>query len=218
VRLIIPEGTLYNPTFPTALSARHLAVQRLTDVIIDALSALLPEHAIAGSQVSFPALVFQAVDPRSGDLTLLADILGGGGGARRDADGDDGIDPYTSNCAILPTEIAELEYPWLIERTELVDGSGGTGRHRGGMGIRRDYRLLAAESDGMFYVEQTDPRFGAGGRDGGGTGAPGYAAIRRAATGATEVVHGKGYVTLLEGDVIILVGAGGGGFGITHTA
>ena len=218
VRMIIPEGTLYNPIHPTALSARHLAVQRLTDVIIDALSTLMPEHAIAGSQVSFPALVFQAVDPRNGDLTLLADILGGGGGARRHADGDDGIDPYTSNCAILPAEIAELEYPWLIERTELVDGSGGSGRHRGGMGIRRDYRLLAAESDGMFYVEQTDARFAACGRDGGGDGAPGYAAIQRAATGETEVVHGKGYVTLHEGDVIILVGAGGGGFGATDSA
>jgi N-methylhydantoinase B/oxoprolinase/acetone carboxylase alpha subunit len=86
------------------------------------------------------------------------------------------------------------------------------------MGIRRDYRLLAAESDGMFYVEQTDARFAARGRDGGGDGAPGYAAIRRAATGQTEVVHGKGYVTLHEGDVIILVGAGGGGFGATDAA
>ena len=108
---------------------------------------------------------------------MLADILGGGGGARRNADGDDGIDPYTSNCAILPAEIAELEYPWLIERTELVDGSGGTGRHRGGMGIRRDYRLLATASDGMFYVEQTDLRFCASGRDGDGPGAPLYAAV-----------------------------------------
>ena len=87
--------------------------------------------------------MFQAVDPRSGRLTLLADILGGGGGARRDAPGDNGIDPYCSNCAILPAEIAELEYPFRIECSELVEGSGGAGRMRGGMGIRRDYRLLA---------------------------------------------------------------------------
>ena len=85
------------------------------------------------------------------------------------------------------------------------------------MGIRRDYRLLAAESDGMFYVEQTNPHFGAGGREGGATGAPGYAAIRRVATGETEVVHGKGYVTLHKGDVLILVGSGGGGFGVATT-
>jgi N-methylhydantoinase B len=213
VRVLAPEGTLFNPRFPAALSARHLAVQRLADVIIEALSELLPERSVAASHVSFPALVFQSVDPRSGRLTLLADILGGGGGARRHAPGDDGIDPYCSNCAILPAEIAELEYPWRIERTELVDGSGGDGLMRGGLGLRRDYRLLADHADGMYYVEQTVPAFGARGREGGGPGAPGRAAVHRAGAGAEEALPGKGYVDLYRGDVFTLVGAGGGGFG-----
>ena len=218
VRVIAPEGGFFNPTFPAALSARHLAVQRLTDVLIEALCDLLPERSVAASQVSFPALVFQAVDPRSGRLTLLADILGGGGGARRDAPGDDGIDPYCSNCAILPAEIAELEYPWRIECTELVDGSGGAGRMRGGMGIRRDYRLLADASDGMYYVEQTDPAFGPRGREGGGPGAPGRATVQRAGQPAPQPVPGKGYILLHRDDVLSLVGAGGGGFGSPQAA
>ena len=213
VRVVAREGSLFNPRFPAALSARHLAVQRLADVIIEALGRLLPERDIAGSQVSFPALVFQAVDPRSGRLTLLADILGGGGGARRDAPGEDGIDPYTSNCGILPAEIAELEYPFRIERTELVDGSGGGGRMRGGLGLRRDYRLLADVSDGLYYVEQTDPAHAAKGRDGGGPGAAGRAFLRRAGADADEQLPGKGYIHLYRGDVLSLVGAGGGGFG-----
>jgi N-methylhydantoinase B len=213
VRVIAREGSIFNPRFPAALSARHLTVQRLADVIIEALGRLLPERDIAGSQVSFPALVFQAVDPRSQRLTLLADILGGGGGARRHAPGEDGIDPYTSNCGILPAEIAELEYPWRIERTELVEGSGGDGGHRGGMGLRRDYRLLADVSDGMYYVEQTDAEFAAKGRDGGSPGAPGRAFVRRAGEGADEELPGKGYIHLYRGDVLSLVGAGGGGCG-----
>ena len=213
VRVLAREGSLFNPRFPAALSARHLGVQRLADVIIEALGKLLPERDIAGSQVSFPALVFQAVDPRSGRLTLLADILGGGGGARRDAPGEDGIDPYTSNCGILPAEIAELEYPWRIERTELVDGSGGSGAMRGGMGLRRDYMLLADVSDGMYYVEQTDPSYAARGRAGGGSGRPGQAFVRRAGSDAEEPLPGKGYIHLFRGDVLSLVGAGGGGFG-----
>jgi N-methylhydantoinase B len=213
VRVLAREGSLYNPRFPAALSARHLGVQRLADVIIEALGRLLPERDIAGSQVSFPALVFQAVDPRSGRLTLLADILGGGGGARRDAPGEDGIDPYTSNCGILPAEIAELEYPWRIERTELVEESGGTGAMRGGLGLRRDYMLLADVSDGMYYVEQTDPSYAAKGRAGGGPGRPGSAFVRRAGSDAREPLPGKGYIHLYRGDVLSLVGAGGGGFG-----
>ena len=213
VRVIAPEGTVFNPIFPAALSARHLAVQRLSDVLIEALCELLPERSVAASHVSFPALVFQAVDPRSGRLTLLADILGGGGGARRDAPGDDGIDPYCSNCAILPAEIAELEYPWRIECTELVEGSGGAGRMRGGMGLRRDYRLLADVSDGMYYVEQTVPEFAARGREGGGAGLPGKATVQRAGSAEPAPVTGKGYIHLYRGDVLSLVGAGGGGFG-----
>ncbi len=213
VRLVAPEGSLFNPTFPTALSARHLAVQRLTDVLIDALSDLLPAHAIAGSQVSFPSFVLQAVDPRSGSLTLLVDILGGGGGARPGAPGDDGIDPYTSNCAILPVEIAELEYPFVVERSELIEGSGGAGRQRGGLGIRRAYRLLGDAADGMYYVEQTDPRFGARGRDGGEPGRPGRVALRDGQTGEERPLPGKGYLRIRRGDTLILEGAGGGGFG-----
>jgi N-methylhydantoinase B len=213
VRVIAPEGSIFNPRFPAALSARHLAVQRLTDVLVEALSDLLPERTVAASHVSFPALVFQAVDPRSGRLTLLADILGGGGGARKGIPGDDGIDPYCSNCAILPAEIAELEYPWRIERTELVEGSGGPGAARGGLGLRRDYRLLADVSDGMYYVEQTMPDFAARGREGGGAGSPGAVWVHRAGSERPETLPGKGYIHLRRGDVLSLVGAGGGGFG-----
>jgi N-methylhydantoinase B len=213
VRVIAPEGSIFNPRFPAALSARHLTVQRLTDVLVEALSDLLPERTVAASHVSFPALVFQAVDPRSGRLTLLADILGGGGGARRGIPGDDGIDPYCSNCAILPAEIAELEYPWRIERTELVENSGGAGDARGGMGLRRDYCLLADVSDGMYYVEQTTPAFAARGREGGGAGSPGAVWVHRAGSERPETLPGKGYIHLRRGDVLSLVGAGGGGFG-----
>ena len=213
VRVVAPAGSLFNPAFPAALSARHLTVQRLSDVVIEALSELLPERSVAASHVSFPALVFQSVDPRSGRLTLIADILGGGGGARRGAPGDDGIDPYCSNCALLPAEIAELEYPWRVERTELVDGSGGSGAQRGGLGLRRDYRLLSDVADGMYYVEQTVAAYGARGREGGGAGAPGRAAVVRAGSEREEPLPGKGYVHLYRGDVLTLVGAGGGGFG-----
>jgi N-methylhydantoinase B len=215
IRLVTRKGSLLDPEFPTALSARHLAVQRLADVMVRALGDLLPERAVAASHVSFPAFVFQAVDPRAGRMTLLADILGGGGGARCDAPGDHAIDPYTSNCAILPAEIAELEYPWRVLRTELVDGSGGTGAQPGGMGLRRDYELLADRADGMYYVEQRNPRFAPQGRDGGGPGQPGRATLRRAG-GEEEELPGKGYLHLYRGDVVSFTGAGGGGFGVPN--
>ncbi len=181
--------------------------------MVEALGDLLPDRAVAASHVSFPSFVFQAVDPRHGRVTLLCDILGGGGGARRDAPGDHAIDPYTSNCALMPAEVTELEYPWRVHSSELVDGSGGAGAQPGGMGLRRVYELLAEEADGMYYVEQRDPRWAARGRDGGGPGRGGSASLRKAGSGVEEPLDGKGYLRIARGDVMTFTSAGGGGFG-----
>ena len=208
-----PEGTVVRPRFPAAVSARHLTVQRLADVVCSALGRLLPDRAVAASHVSFPAFVFQAIDQRSGRLTLLADILGGGGGASRTAPGMHAVDSYTSNCALLPAEIAETEYPWVIERTELVEGSGGGGAQAGGAGMRRDYRLLADDAEGMYYIEQTRAAFAAAGLAGGEAGGTAKVLLRRAATGDWEELPGKGFLKLSRGDVISFTGAGGGGYG-----
>lgn len=208
-----PPGCVLRPDFPAAVSARHLTVQRLSDVLCEALGDLLPDRAVAASQVSFPAFIFQAVDARTGRLTLLMDILGGGGGARPGSRGDHGIDTYTSSCAILPVEVAEMEYPWRVECSELVEGSGGSGRAEGGWAIRRDYRLLADTSDGPYYVEQTKAELAPKGRDGGGRGAPARATIRRGSGAEEELLPGKGHLTLELGDVVSFVSSGGGGFG-----
>ncbi len=218
VLVAAPEGTIVRPRFPAAVSARHLVVQRLAEVLCRALGDLLPGRAVASGHVSFPTFVFQAVDPRSGRLTLLTDVLGGGGGARPGAPGDNAIDTYTSNCALLPAEVAEIEYPWRIERTELVEGSGGAGQWQGGLGLRRDYRLLAESAEGMYYVEQTNPAFAAAGRDGGAPGAPARIMLRRKGGEWETLLPAKGYLRLGRGDAVSFVGAGGGGYGRSGTS
>ena len=200
-------GRPARPRFPAAARRRHLAVQRLTDVVIEALGDLLPDRSVAATHVSFPALVFQAVDPRNGRVTIITDILGGGGGARPGAPGDAAIDPYTSNCALLPAEIAELEYPWRIERTELVEGSGGAGLRRAAPACGATTRCWPTSGDGMYYVEQTNPAFAARGREGGGPGAPGAILLRRAGADEFEQLPGKGEVRMRTGDTLRLLGA-----------
>ena len=127
-----PEGSFVNPRFPAALSARHFACQRISDLMVEALGILLPSQDVASSHVSFPAWVFR--EPiRDGARTPCWRTSSGVAAAR--AGGRRATTPstcYCSNCAILPAEIAEMEYPWRVERTELVDGSGGEGSQRGG--------------------------------------------------------------------------------------
>jgi N-methylhydantoinase B len=43
----------------------------------------------------------------------------------------------------LPVETIEARYPLLMEEYSLRQDSGGAGRYRGGMGLIRQYRLLA---------------------------------------------------------------------------
>ena len=46
----------------------------------------------------------------------------------------------------LPVETLEARYPILIEEYGLRDDSGGAGQFRGGLGLVRQYRLLADEA------------------------------------------------------------------------
>lgn len=212
VRVVAPTGNIFNPRFPAPVAGRHLTAQRLAGLLCRALGTLVPDRAVAASQVSFPSFNFQTIDYERGEVAMIADVLGGGGGARRGADGDHAIDTYTSNCALLPAEIAELEHPWRIERTELLIDSGGRGRWRGGAGLRRDYRLLAESAEGPYYVEQTLPEFGAQGANGGERGAPARVRLKRGKSD-WETLPAKGVARLVRGDLISFESAGGGGFG-----
>ena len=85
-------------------------------------------------------MVFAGVDPRSGAPYVYLETLGGGMGGRNDRDGKDGVQVHITNTSNLPVEAIEMEYPLRVEEYALVDDSGGAGRFRGGMGLRRSVR------------------------------------------------------------------------------
>ena len=82
--------------------------------------------------------------PKDGTIWVYLETIGGGSGARPTKDGLDGVHVHVTNTSNLPVEALELEYPLTLLRYELVDGSGGAGKFRGGMGLRRVYRAEAA--------------------------------------------------------------------------
>jgi N-methylhydantoinase B len=225
VRLVVPEGTVLNPRRPAAVSVRHLTQQALADCVLKAMAPLAPERAAAGCQVSFPTFCAGGFDDRpqarrddGGEpYYVISDIIGGGMGGHAGGDGLDAVDTHGGNCALLSAEVMETLSPFRVLRTELVDGSGGAGRYRGGLGIVRDYEHLAARSVLGAYVQQTrdDTRpWGlAGGRPGGKAGMwlnPDRPDGRR----LNSKVIGQ---VLKKGDVLRLVGAGGGGWGDPRT-
>ena len=76
-----------------------------------------------------------------GEWYLYREILGGGSGGRYYADGSDTIHivPDSKN---LPVEFVESRYPVRVEHLGLRVDSGGAGEFRGGLGYRKDIRVL----------------------------------------------------------------------------
>ena len=92
-------------------------------------------------------------------------------GARANRDGVDGVRVHASGSSNLPVEALEHAYPFRVERYALWDGSGGAGRYRGGMGVVRDYRVLA--DDIVVSLSSERQHVAAQGMAGGGDGATG---------------------------------------------
>ena len=113
----------------------------LRSAILGALSQAVPERVIAASNGANGVASFSGIGP-DGNYYVYMETIGGGSGARSYKDGVDGVQVHMTNTSNLPIEVLEKEYPLLIERYEFIRDSGGAGRWRGGMGLRRVYRAL----------------------------------------------------------------------------
>ena len=138
--IVAEPGTLLNAVFPAPVAARANTSQRIIDVVLGALAPALPKRVIGAANGANTTAVFAGTDPRTGQAYLYLETLGGGMGARVAADGKDGVQVHITNTSNLPVEAIEMEYPLLVEEYGLVPDSGGAGRQRGGMGLRRVVR------------------------------------------------------------------------------
>ena len=192
-----PERTLVNAARPAAVVAGNVETsQRIADTVLQALAQVadLP----AQGQGTMNNLVI------GGDGWTYYETLGGGQGASSRGPGASGVHVGMTNTLNTPIEALELEYPLHIERYELIYGSGGAGRHRGGDGLVRTVRVMEESSLSLLADRRRHrPRGSAGGGDG--------------RTGA-NLVNGRELAPkvgarLAPGDVVEVRTPGGGGWG-----
>jgi N-methylhydantoinase B len=145
-----PEATILNCRHPAAVNGRVQTCQRVADLILGALSQAVPTRVSACTNSSCCVATFSGEMPDDGRLWVYVETMGGGAGARPSKDGLDAVHVHVTNTSNLPVEALELEYPLTLLRYEMVDGSGGAGKFRGGMGLRRVYR---AEADCRVRVD-----------------------------------------------------------------
>ena len=199
-----PSGTVLNCVSPAAVNGRLGPCQRVVDLIHGALAAAIPDRVIAACNGACVSATFVGENP-DGGLWVYLETIGGGSGARRNKDGLDGVHVHMTNTSNLPVEALEGEYPLTLMRYELVDGSGGVGRQRGGMGLRRVYR---ADAPCRLRLDGARLQSAPWGLEGGGPGGKGHFEF---SAGTTPFVSGNG--ELRPGDIVTIVTPGAGGYG-----
>jgi N-methylhydantoinase B len=214
VSVVAPEGSIVNPRSPAAVSSRNSTSMIVADMLCDALGQAAPKRAIAAGGPA-QGIIVAGHDPARDRYFIDYENFAGGQGARSHADGMDAVQINLTNTSNLPIEAMEVEFPVRIERYELIADSGGPGRFRGGLGVRRDIRMLG--EGGTVALRSARQKFAAQGRDGGLAGTLG-AFMRNPGTRDEAKLRGTTSDTLLNrGDVLRIISPGGGGFGDPRT-
>jgi N-methylhydantoinase B len=207
LHIILPEGCLLRPRFPSALGCRTHALARLFDVLGGALTKQAPELNTAAGYGTSPYMLYSGWGGK-GDFFYAMEILYGGIPGRPIGDGMDGHSwwPLFEN---IPTEYLEAYYPMRIDGYTTVTDSGGPGLHRGGNGVEKRYVYLEPGEVSIHDDRWLTRPWGVLG------GLPGARSekILRRVDGSEERLPSKcDEIEVEPGDMLIYRTAGGGGW------
>lgn len=210
VRIDAPAGSILNPHRTAPVTARTDTCQRVADAMLGAFSQAVPHRVPAGCHSTITYITFSG---HCGDrFFVYPEVVAGGFGGRPDRDGMDAVQVHVSNSSNLPIEALELEYPLRVERYHLITDSGGAGARRGGLGVRRELRVLGDEAE--FSAHADRQHFAPWGLAGGAHGTPGRFMLRPGAADERRLTHGRvSGIRLVRDDVFRVDSPGSGGHG-----
>jgi len=210
VDITAPLGSLLNAKFPAAVAARANTSQRIVDVVIGALAPAIPEAAVGAANGANTTAVFFGHDPRHDRDSVYLETLGGGFGGRFTKDGKDGVQVHITNTSNLPVESIEMEYPLLVESYGFVPDSGGAGKHRGGLGLRRVVRPVGHTMTFSGQGERfTNKPWGIFGGHSGGTGK----FVKLSGGGEVPLPTKPANLLVTEQEAVVVETPGAGGYG-----
>ena len=209
IKVIAPPGCFVNPQHPAPVAARGLGGFRITHAVFGAMAKALPDRVPAAPGGGEVGVSFGGYYPGGKAFVFLEFNNDGPRGGTPFSDGPDGAASAVNNMANTPIESIEADQPLLINRYGYVPDSGGAGRHRGGLGMVREYTVLAEEA--MVQIRSDRTRFLPWGTQGGRPGSP----TRSLLNPGTEErrLPSKFMLDMKRGEVYRLVQAGGGGYG-----
>ena len=142
LKVIAPEGTIFNPTYPAATFSRFSQVQRAVDLALRALAPQIPERVTAGNSAHIHFMSYAGWDEKEGEYWVYLEVNEGSYGGRAHSDGPDSTDNLIANTRNNPIEELEWRFPMRTDRYELREEPAAAGEHRGGIGIVRENTFL----------------------------------------------------------------------------
>jgi N-methylhydantoinase B len=213
VKVELPLGRVVSATKPAAMRMWMTIPMTVVDTIFQALAPAVPDRVMAGHHADLVIANTYGVDPRTGRFFFgPVGPAGGGWGAKHDSDGMNVTvclnDGDTHNA---PVEAGEVKAPIVVREQALRQDSGGAGRQRGGLGLRR-----AVEARTPITVNSQIERTQCApwGLEGGREALANRISVRCADGTVVTPPNGKLYSYQLDpGDVYLIESGGGGGFG-----
>ncbi|MCU0951963.1 MAG: hydantoinase B/oxoprolinase family protein [Burkholderiaceae bacterium] len=213
--IVIPAGSMLNPTPPSAVVAGNVETSScITNALYGALGVLAAGQGTMNNFTFGNARhqYYETISGGSGagrvDVAAAA-ALDRSVSAAEGFDGTDVVQTHMTNSRLTDPEVLEFRYPVRLDSYAIRAGSGGAGRWRGGHGGTRRIRFLEPMTASILANSRRIAPFGL---DGGGSGQPGRNWVERT-DGTRETLAHIGSVSMNAGDVFVIETPGGGGFG-----
>lgn len=203
VQFVLPEGLL-NPDFdddpqkcPAVVGGNVEISMRLTDTLLKAFGV------VAASQGTMNNTLF-------GNKTYgYYETICGGCGAGDGFNGASAVHHHMTNTRITDPEILEHRYPVRLEEFSIRKNTGGTGKWKGGDGVKRVLTFLEPVNLSVLTQRRKSGPFGL---NNGESGKPGNQKVIRK-NGEKIQLDSIQNINLDAGDKFIIETPGGGGFG-----
>ncbi len=202
------KGSIADPIYPAPVRSRMSTCYRIFSALRAAFAEKIPDRVAACGHETTTSVAFSRKTPEK--YHVYHEVLAGGLGASMHGAGCDGVAQPLSNTGNTPIEVMELDLDFARVRSYgLISGSGGAGKHQGGMGIRKVYEIL---SDGVTFCSNGDrcdsaPWGVAGGESGS------RSAFRIERDGEVIKLGALNTLRVRKGDLIVVETCGGGGWG-----
>jgi 5-oxoprolinase (ATP-hydrolysing) len=198
IKIVVPKGSMLKPRYPAPVAAGNVETsQTIVNCLYGALGVLGSAQGTMNN-LTFGNERFQYYE------TVCSGAPAGAG-----FDGVPAVQTHMTNSRLTDPEVLELRYPVLLERFEIVRGSGGKGKWRAGDGTLRVIRFLERMDCAILSGFRKVRPFGLfGGEDG----QAGENWVRRK-DGRLERLKSSDQTVLDPGEAIIIKTPTGGGFG-----